>query len=494
MVNRKEIKKEVGKTKKIEDSDSKGSKGISVKKEDNFSEWYVDVVQKAELADYAPIKGFMVIRPNAYSIWQNLQDYFNKVLKGMGVQNAYFPLLIPDSFFKREAKHAEGFAPELAYVKNTEEGELLAIRHTSETIMYDSYSRWIRSWRDLPLKINQWCNVVRWEVKQTKPFLRTREFLWQEGHCVFEDKEGADENMVDMIGEYKKMVEDLLAIPTFVGKKSKAEKFPGADTTMTLEALMPDGKCLQCGTSHNLGQNFAKSFNVSFKGKDEKDNYAWQTSWGFSTRLIGAITMVHGDDRGLVIPPKIAERKAVIVPILFDDSKEKVLKKCKEIEGELKKFNVILDDREGYSSGYKFNEWEMKGIPIRIEIGPRDVEKKQVVIVRRDNGKKEIVSDKEIVKKVNSILDEIQRDLFEKAKKFLDSRFDEAKTMNELKKKIDERKIVKVFMVDDPLVEAEIKSATGGATSRIIEESKKEGVCVFSGKKTNVIAYFAKAY
>lgn len=481
-------------SKKQADKQKTESKGISVKKEDNFSDWYVEVVQKAELADYAPIKGFMVIRPNAYSIWQSLQDYFNLVLKKHGVSNAYFPLLIPDSFFKREAKHAEGFAPELAYVKNTEEGELLAIRPTSETIMYDSYSKWIRSWRDLPLKMNQWCNVVRWEVKQTKPFLRTREFLWQEGHCVFEDKKGAEENMNDMILEYKKMIEELLAIPTFIGKKSKSEKFPGADTTMTIEALMPDGKSLQCGTSHNLGQNFAKTFNVSFKGKDELDNYGWQTSWGFSTRLIGAIIMVHGDDKGFVIPPRIAERKAVIVPILFEDSKDKVLKKCKEISTSLKKFNILLDEREGYSSGFKFNEWEMKGIPLRIEVGPKDVDKKQVVLVRRDNGKKEVVSEKDLAKKVEEILEDIQKSLFEKAKKFLDSRYDEAKTMNELKKKIDERKIVKAYMVDDPAVEEEIKSATGGATSRIIEESKKEGKCILSGKKTNTIAYFAKSY
>jgi len=488
------IKKEVKKENKTEFANSKGSKGISVKKENNLSDWYVDVVQKAELADYAPIKGFMVIRPNAYSIWQNLQNYFNEVLKKHNVSNAYFPLLIPDSFFKREAKHAQGFAPELAYVKDTEDGELLAIRPTSETIMYDSYSKWVRSWRDLPLKINQWCNVVRWEVKQTKPFLRTREFLWQEGHCVFEDKKGADDNMEEMILEYKKMVEDLLAIPTFIGKKSVAEKFPGADTTMTLEALMPDGKCLQCGTSHNLGQNFAKTFNVSFKDRDEKDKYAWQTSWGFSTRLIGAIVMVHGDDKGLVIPPRIAENKVVIVPILFDDTKERVLKKCNEIKRELGKFNVLLDERQGYSSGYKFNEWEMKGIPIRIEIGPKDVESKKVVIVRRDNGKKESVSEKDIAKKVEQTLEDIQKSLFNKAKKFLISRFDEAKTLNELKKKIDERKIVKVFMVDDPNIEAEIKSVTGGASSRIIEDSKKEGKCIFSGRKTNIIAYFAKAY
>jgi prolyl-tRNA synthetase len=245
---------------------AKGSKGLGVKKNDNLSEWYAELVLKAELADYAPVKGFMIIRPNAYSIWEKIQDHFNSVLKRRGVKNVYFPLLVPDSFFKREAEHAKGFSPELAYIKNTEDGELLALRPTSETVMYDSYSKWIRSWRDLPLQLNQWCNVVRWEVKQTKPFLRTREFLWQEGHCAFVSEKVAEENMMDITEEYRKLVEDVLAIPVIVGKKSKAETFAGAKKTMTLEALMPDGKALQMGTSHNLGQGFSKSFDVKYKG------------------------------------------------------------------------------------------------------------------------------------------------------------------------------------------------------------------------------------
>jgi len=474
--------------------EAKEEKGITVKKNDNFSEWYIELVQKAELADYAPIKGFMVIRPHAYSIWENIQNYFNNFLKNEGVKNAYFPLLIPDSFFKKEAKHAKGFAPELAYIKDSEEGELLAIRPTSETIIYDSYSKWIRSWRDLPLKINQWCNVVRWEVKQTKPFIRTREFLWQEGHCAFESEKEAEQNMNKIIQEYKKMAEELLAIPVLVGKKSKAETFAGANTTMTIESLMPDGKALQMGTSHNLGQGFSKAFGIKFKGKDEKERYPWQTSWGFSTRLIGALAMTHGDDKGLILPPKIAENKIVIVPILFEDSKSSVLKKVSEIGKKLEKHNPILDTREGYSAGWKFSEWELKGIPLRIEVGPKDIEKKQAVIVRRDNGKKEVVSEKELEKKVSKLLDEMQADMFEKAKKFLDSRIDSAKNIKELKAKIKEGKIVKVFMLDDIEIEKQIKEETEGATSRIIEESKKEGICIKSGKKTNTIAYFARSY
>ncbi len=422
---------------------AKGGKSLSVKKSDNISEWYTELVQKAELADYAPVKGFMVIRPNAYSIWEKIQENFNKTLNKKGVRNSYFPLLIPDSFFKKEAEHAEGFAPELAYVKGTEEGELLAVRPTSETIMYDSYSKWIRSWRDLPLKLNQWCNVLRWEVKQTKPFLRTREFLWQEGHCAFENEREAEKNMNEMISAYEKMVGDLLALPVLVGKKSVMERFPGAQTTMTIEALMPDGKSLQCGTSHNLGQGFSKVFDVKFKDKDEKELYAWQTSWGFSTRLIGALIMAHGDDKGLVLPPNVAVNKAVVVPILFGDSKDKVLKKSKEIAKGLKKYGVILDDREGYSPGWKFNEWEMKGIPLRIEVGPKDLEKKQVTIVRRDNGKKESLSEKKVFGEVPKLLEDIQNSLYKTAEKHLKENIVKAKNMKELKSKLKEGKIVK---------------------------------------------------
>lgn len=468
--------------------------GVMVSKKSNLSEWYPEIVQKAEMADYAPIQGFMVIRPNAYSIWEKIQEYFNETLKKKGVKNAYFPLLIPESFFKKEAEHAAGFAPELAYLEKGESEERLAIRPTSETIMYDSYAKWIRSWRDLPLKINQWCNVLRWEVKQTKPFLRTREFLWQEGHCVFEDENGAEENMAEMIEEYKKMIEEILAIPVFIGEKSEKERFPGAKKTMTIESLMPDGRALQCGTSHNLGQGFAKSFGVEFLGKDEKKHYAWQTSWGFSTRLIGALIMVHGDDRGLVLPPKIAKEKVVIVPIVFEESKKEVMKKVKEVEKELKKYGAFVDEREGYGAGWKFNEWEMKGIPIRIEIGPKDTAKKQVVLVRRDNGKKEIVKEKDIAKKVEEELNKMHEDMFNRAKKNLDSKIDSAKTMEELNKKLKEGKIVKVYMKNDKEVEDLIKDKTGGASSRIVEKSGKKGKCVLCGEETDMIAWIAKSY
>lgn len=468
------------------------SKGLTVKKSENFVDWFSEVVQKAELADHSPVRGFMIIRPRAYAIWENIQTYFNAVLKQKNVLNAYFPLLIPDYFFKKEAEHAEGFAPELAYIEQKEDEQRLAIRPTSETIMYDSYSKWIRSHRDLPLKLNQWCNVLRWEVKQTKPFVRTREFLWQEGHCAFATKDEAENNMAEMMGAYQQMVEDMLAIPVLVGRKSKMEKFAGADKTLTIEAIMPDGKALQMGTSHNLGQNFAKSFNVMFKDKNEKDQLVWQTSWGFSTRLIGALTMVHGDDKGLIIPPKIASNKVVIVPILFEDSKAKVLAECKHIASTLSDYGVIVDDSDK-SPGWKFSEWEMKGVPLRIEIGPKDLDKKQVVMVRRDNNKKEIVAEKHILDSVKKNLDEMQKDLYLNAKKMLESKIDSARDIKQLVKKLDEGKIVKVFMVDDKRVEEKLKDQTG-ACSRIVEEESKEGECIVSGQKTKTIAYVARNY
>lgn len=472
----------------------KGTKGIGVSKSEDIVEWYSQVLQKAELADYAPIKGFMVIRPRAYYVWEEIQREFNKVLEKKNVRNSYFPLLIPDSFFKKEANHVEGFAPELAYIKNTEDGEKLAIRPTSETIIYDSFSKWVRSWRDLPLKVNQWCNVLRWEVKQTKPFLRTREFLWQEGHCAFESEKEAIKNMVEMINAYKDLIEKTLAVPLMVGVKSDMETFPGAKETMTIEAFMPDGKALQCGTSHNLGQGFSKSFDVKFLNKEEKEEYVWLTSWGFSTRLIGAMIMLHGDDKGLVLPPKVAREKVAIVPILFEDSKEKVLKKSRDLEKSLKKFGVVLDDREDQSPGFKFNELEMKGIPVRIEVGPKDLEKKKFMIVRRDTGEKIESSEKQIVKKVSEILEDMQSALLEKARKEMESKIVQVETLEELNELVADGKIVKAYMKDDPEVEEKIKEASCGATSRFIEIVDKKGKCVQSGEEVDTLAYISRSY
>ena len=466
--------------------------GITVKKEQDFSEWYTQVIQKAELADYSIVKGCMVIKPRGYAIWENIQSYFNKRLKELNVKNAYFPLFIPESLFKKETEHAKGFTPEVAWIANKED-ERLAIRPTSETIIYNSYSNWIRSWRDLPLKINQWCNVVRWETKATKLFLRTREFLWQEGHCVYETEKECDEEVREILNEYKKLCEEVLAIPVIVGTKTKSEKFAGAFYTTTIESLMPDGRALQMGTSHNLGQGFAKAFGIKFLDKNEKPQVPWQSSWGISTRLIGSVILTHGDDKGLVLPPKVAEKKIVIVPIIFKKQEKDVMKKAKEIEKKLSEFDVFLDDREGYSTGWKFNEWEMKGIPIRMEIGPKDVEKKQVVLVRRDNGKKEIVKESELKNKIPKILDDIQKNLFKKAKKFLDENVVEANSYEDFKKAIKDRKMVSIYFCEDEKLEVKIKEETG-ATSRLIPFNQKTpGKCIFT-KKPSKKVFFARAY
>jgi prolyl-tRNA synthetase len=470
--------------------------GIKVKKDEDFSEWYNEVVIKAELAEHSVIKGFMVVRPRGYSIWENIQDNFDKSIKKIGVKNAYFPLLIPETFFKKEAEHAEGFSPELAWIEQKEDGVRYAIRPTSETVMYDSYSKWIRSWRDLPLRLNQWCNVLRWEVKQTKLFLRTREFLWQEGHCVYETNEECDKETLAYLDEYKKLCEELLAIPVLEGKKTDKEKFAGADTTYTVEALMPDGKALQMGTSHNLGQNFAKAFGIKYLGKDEKEYLPWQNSWGFSTRLIGALVMMHSDDKGLVLPPKVAPTQIVIVPIYKSENKDKIVKKANEIKNKLKGYEVELDDREGYTPGWKFNEWELKGVPLRIEIGPKDIAKNQVVLVRRDNNEKEFVKLSLLDKKIKDNLEDIQNNLFNKAKKFLNSNIVSSNNFNDLSKQIKNKKLVKAFFCGKVGCEDIIKDKTNGATSRLIpfEQPKKIGKCIHCNKEGEFLVIFGKAY
>ncbi len=477
--------------------DAEKKLGISVKKADDFVEWYSQVVLRAELADYAPVKGFMVIRPRGYAVWENIQAHFNARMKALGVQNAYFPLLIPETFFKREAEHAQGFAPELAWVEKKEGEERVAIRPTSETIMYDSYAKWVRSYRDLPLRINQWCNVLRWEVSQTKIFLRTREFLWQEGHCVYETKEGCDQEVLLMLEEYRKLCEELLAIPVLTGYKSKAETFAGALYTTTVEALMPDGKALQMGTSHNLGQGFAKGFGIEFLGRDEQKHLPWQSSWGFSTRLVGALVMVHGDDKGLIIPPRVASVKAVVVPIVFDAGKEAVVAKAREMAETLNKAGLScqLDDRDEYSAGWKFNEWELKGVPLRVEVGPKDLEKRQCVLVRRDNGQKLFVKEADLAREAARVLEEIQAGLFARAKKFLDEQIVEAKSYAEFQKAVEARKLVKCFFCEAEACEKKIKEETA-ATSRCIPFGQTEAreKCVKCGALAKRWAYFAKHY
>jgi prolyl-tRNA synthetase len=476
--------------------------GVTVKKNQDFSEWYVQVIQKAELADYAPVKGCMIIRPDAYAVWEKIQETLNQRIKATGHRNVYFPLFIPESLLKREAAHFAGFTPEVAWISQGGETELeerVAIRPTSETIMYATFSKWIRSWRDLPIKINQWCNIVRWETKSTRLFLRTREFLWQEGHTAHASKEEAEAEVMYALNEYKNIIENYLAIPVITGVKSESEKFAGAVYTTSLEAMMPDGKALQMGTSHNLGQNFAKVFDVKFIGEDKMDHQVWQTSWGISTRLIGAMVMVHGDDKGLVIPPKVAPTQVVIVPILFKVAEAAaIVAKAREIAETLraKGFTVILDDRQEYTPGWKFNQWELKGVPVRVEIGPRDLKQGQVVMVRRDNGQKAPVKEADIPEAMEKLLQEIQDNLFAKAKELMQNRTSTVQSYEEFKKVLcDKGGFLKAAWCGGAECEAKIKEETG-ATIRVLPFEKEEpkGDCIYCGQKAKDTVYFARSY
>jgi len=491
--------------KQKEKENKKEKQGITVKKSEDIAEWYSQVCLKSELADYGTVKGTMIIRPKGYAIWQAIQDYFNKnIVEKTNAKNAYFPLFVPESFFKKEASHAKGFTPEVAWLdkKVTGVGEKLAIRPTSETIMYDSYSKWIRSYKDLPLKINQWCNIVRWETQATKLFLRSREFLWQEGHCVYETEQECKEDTINYIKLYAKLCEELLALPVIIGEKTEKEKFAGAKTTYTIEAFMPDGKALQCGTSHELGQGFAQAFHIKFLDKNEKPKYPWQNSWGLSTRLIGALVMTHSDDKGLILPPNLIENKIVIIPILkgVKNQDKKILDKANQIKKQLSKYSPILDDRIDYTPGWKFNEWELKAIPIRIELGPKDLEKNQVIILRRDKTEKQAVKIKNIEKIIKQELENMHKELYDKAEKYLKTNIVKAKTIDEMKKHIENKKIVEVAFCGNIKCEDLIKDKTSGATSRCIpfnlKKSGKKSIkkCIQCNKKAEDIVYFSKTY
>ncbi len=466
-------------------------------KSENFRKWYTDVILAAELADYAPIKGCMVIRPYGYGIWELMKGLLDERIKETGHENAYFPLFVPESLLAKEADHIEGFAPEVAWVThagNEELEERLAIRPTSEAIIGSMYSKWIDSWRDLPVLINQWANVVRWE-KVTRPFLRTTEFLWQEGHTVHADESEAEEETLRMLEVYRCFAEEDLAIPVCAGLKSEREKFAGALKTYSIEALMPDGKALQAGTSHNLGQHFAKVFDITFQDKDGERKYAWQTSWGVSTRLMGALIMTHGDDQGLIIPPKVAPIQVVILPIYGSKEKEaQVEAKVKELEELLSaKFRVKTDRRREHSIGWKFNEWELRGVPIRIEIGPKDIEKGHVVMVRRDTREKSFIKMEEVSETVKMTLSSIQDSLLERAKSFRDENTTHLEGFSELSKAIGEKGgFVSTFWCGDPACEDKVKEETM-ATIRCMPFKPNTGPCVVCSKEGNE-ALFAKAY
>lgn len=473
------------------------TKGVNAKKAENFSDWYVQVIQKADLVDYSDVSGCLIFKPGSYSIWENIQSYLDNKFKKDGVKNTYFPLLIPEHLFKKEADHVKGFTPEVAWVTHTGDSKLnerLAIRPTSETIMYNSYSKWIRSWKDLPLRYNQWCNVIRWEFKHPVPFLRTREFLWQEGHSVFATKKEADKEALKILDFYADTYEKLLAVPVLKGMKSKNEKFAGADYSLSVETLLPNGKAIQAATSHHLGQNFSKAFDINFLDISEKKDYVWQNSWGFTTRSIGIMLAMHGDDKGIVLPPNVALNKIVVVPILFTKDKKDIVKVANSLVKKLKKYNPLLDDREDYSAGWKFNEWEMKGIPLRLEIGPKDLEKKQVVLVRRDSNEKINVKIKDVSVEVPKILKEIQDSLFVKAKKFLDESIKEVQDVSELKKIVNSSGIGKVSWCGSVSCEENIKDKTGAKSLNSEFNLKVEGKCFACNNKAEYITYFGKSY
>lgn len=471
------------------------SKKITPRDQD-YSQWYLDVIEAADLAEYAPVKGCMIIKPYGYAIWELTQKILDEEFKKTGVQNAYFPLFIPERLLKREEDHVEGFAPEVAVVTHAGGKKLeepLVVRPTSETIMYEVFSNWIHSYRDLPLLINQWANVVRWEMR-TRLFLRTTEFLWQEGHTVHETEEEADNRARQMLDIYKIFAEEYMAIPVIPGMKSESEKFAGALKTYTVEAMMQDGKALQFATSHNLGQNFAKAFDVSFLDRDNNKQYGWQTSWGLSTRSIGGLIMAHSDDNGLVLPPKIAPIQLVVTTVLLGQDNDLINNKANQLKDGLNGVRVHVDNRD-LRPGEKFYTWEKKGVPLRLELGPKDLINNQAVLVRRDTGEKMNISLDQINEIIPKILDQIQSNLFNKALEYQKHKTKEVDSWDDFVLEIEKGNFVSAHWSQDKEVEALIKEETG-ATIRCLPfaQPQEKGVCVKSGKPSNSRVIFAKSY
>ena len=484
---------------KVPDSNAKAAEKKITSRAVDYSQWYLDIISAAELADYGPVKGTMVIRPYGYAIWEATQNILNEKFKETGVENAYFPMFIPEKLLNKEKEHVEGFAPEVAVVTHAGGKKLdepLVVRPTSETIMYDIFSGWIRSYRDLPLLINQWANVVRWELR-TRLFLRTTEFLWQEGHTVHETEAEAEARARQMLEIYRDFAENYIAIPVIPGMKSESEKFAGALRTYTIEAMMQDGKALQYATSHNLGQNFAKAFDVKFLDRNNTEQFGWQTSWGLSTRTIGGLIMAHSDDKGLVLPPKIASIQAIITTISTSDKeKEIVTKKAAELDEVLKKTGVkSKTDTRDIRPGEKYFEWEKKGVPIRIELGPKDIANDSAVLVRRDTGEKTKVALGSIADSVSKLLMDIQTNLFKRAQEYNKAKTKKVDTWDEFVAAIDGGNFVLAHWSGDKDVEAAIKEETG-ATIRCIpfDQKPEKGVCIKSGKPSNGRVVFAKAY
>ncbi|MDW0135744.1 MAG: proline--tRNA ligase [Nitrososphaeraceae archaeon] len=475
--------------------------GITVKKSNDFSDWYTQCVLKSSIADYSPSKGFIILRPYGYAIWEIIRELLDDELRKTGHKNGFLPVLIPESLLTKEKNHFDGFMPEVFWVTksgDTDLGEKLAVRPTSETIAYSMFSKWISSYRDLPLKMNFWNSALRAEIKSTKPLIRNSEFLWQEGHTAHKDENEADEEVRLILDIYNNLIEQYLALPTLSGFKTDKEKFVGAKYTTCLESVMADGKALQMATSHQLGQNFSKPFEIKFLNKDTLEQYVWQTSWGISWRVIGAIIMVHGDDKGLILPPKISPIQVIIVPIYKDDSKTVVKQKAYELEQKLKdsKIRVQTDDRDEYTSGWKFNDWEMKGVPLRVNVGLRDIKENQVELIRRDTKERFYVIEKELVNQTLSTLENIQSNMFDRAKSHLQENTRSAATLEELLSVLDTSGgFVACSWCGKRECEDLVKEKTT-ADIRIVPFNPKNNIssCIGCGEQETIEVYFARAY
>ena len=475
--------------------------GVTVKKSVDFSDWYTQCVIKSGIADYSPGKGFIILRPYGYAIWENIKEILDDQFKKTGHKNGFLPVLIPESLLTVEKNHFEGFMPEVYWVTksgNNDLGEKLAVRPTSETLAYSMFSKWISSYRDLPLKLNFWNSALRAEIKSTKPLIRNSEFLWQEGHTAHSNEKEASDEVRMILDLYKMLIEEYLAIPTVSGLKTDKEKFVGANYTTCLESLMPDGKALQMATSHNLAQNFSKPFEIKFLDKDSAEHLVWQTSWGISWRVIGALIMVHGDDKGLILPPKISPTQVIIVPIYKDESKEIVKQKAYELENKLKDSNIraYTDDRDEYTSGWKFNEWEMKGVPLRVNIGIRDIREEQVELIRRDTRERFYVKEKDLVNETLSILENIQSNMYHLAKNYLVTNTRNATRLDELLSMLDSSGgFVACSWCGKRECEDLVKEKTT-ADIRIIPFNTKKNIssCIACGKEGTTEVYFGRAY
>ena len=475
--------------------------GITVKKSDDFSDWYTQCVLKSGIADYSPGKGFIILRPYGYAIWENIKELLDDQFKKTGHKNGFLPVLIPESLLTVEKNHFEGFMPEVYWVTksgNNDLAEKLALRPTSETLAYSMFSKWISSYRDLPLKLNFWNSALRAEIKSTKPLIRNSEFLWQEGHTAHINEKEANDQVSMILDLYKTLIEEFLAIPTVSGLKSDKEKFVGANYTTCLESLMPDGKALQMATSHNLAQNFSKPFDIKFLDKDTSEHFVWQTSWGISWRIIGAMIMVHGDDKGLILPPKISPTQVIIVPIYKDESKEIVKQKAGELENKLKdsQIRAYTDNRDEYTSGWKFNEWEMKGVPLRVNIGIRDIREEQVELVRRDTKERFYVKEKDLVSEILSILENIQSNMYSLAKNYLLTNTRSAKNLDELLSILDSSGgFVACSWCGKRECEDSVKEKTT-ADIRIVPFNTRKNIssCIACGKEGTTEVYFGRAY